>query len=108
MLFQPAYQGSYYILRILQDSFTEGDVESLKKQIEDCMDEGKMKIVLSFTPASYPYSKLLTLLTQCHRLIKERGGKLIIVHPNQDFLDILDQTKLLNVLEVYSAEDEIE
>jgi anti-anti-sigma factor len=107
MLFQPGYQGDFYVLRILQDSFTDGDMESLKKQIEDSMDDGKVRIALSFTPASYPYSKLLTMLTQCYRLIKDRGGKLVIVHPNQDFHDIMEQTKLLNVLEVYVSEDEI-
>jgi anti-anti-sigma factor len=108
MLFQPGQQSGYYVLRVLQDTFTEGDVESLKKQIEDAMNEGKMRIALSFTPASYPYSKLLTLLTQCYRLVKQRGGKLIIIHPNQDFHDILEETKLLNVLEVYTSEDDVQ
>jgi anti-anti-sigma regulatory factor len=107
MLFQPGYESGYYVLRILQDSFTEGDVEALKKQIEDYLDEGKTKIALTFTPDSYPYSKLLTLLTQCHRLAAERGGKLVIVHPNPDFHEIIEQTKLGNVLEVYTSEDEI-
>jgi anti-anti-sigma factor len=107
MLFQPGNAGGYSVLRILQDSFTEGDVESLKQQIEQYLSQGKAKIVLSFTPDSYPYSKLLTLLTQCKRLIESRGGRLIIVHPNQDFLGILEQTKLKHVFEVYSSEDEI-
>ena len=107
MLFQPGYQSGCYLLRILQDSFTEGDVEALLKQIDDYLDEGKTKIVLTFTPASYPYSKLLTMLTQCHRLVEKRGGKLIIVHPNPDFHEIIEQTKLKSVLEVYSSEDDI-
>ncbi|MBD3391267.1 MAG: hypothetical protein GF418_04355 [Chitinivibrionales bacterium] len=107
MLFQPAYESGYHILRILQNSFTEGDVEALKKQIDDYIDDGKSRIALSFTPDSYPYSKLLTLLTQCDRLVKERGGKLIIIHPNPDFHEIIEQTKLTSVLEVYSSEDDV-
>ena len=107
MLFQPGYQDGFYIIRVLQNSFTEGDAEALKNRISDYMDEGKMNIVLSFTPDSYPYSKLLTILTQCHRLVKSRNGRLVVVHPNRDFHEIIEQTKLANVLEAYASEDDI-
>ena len=107
MLFQPARAGDFIIIRLLQDTFGDDDIAALKHQIEEYLQNGKIKIALKFLESAYPYSKLISLITQCHQLVEKQNGSLAVIVPGDSFVAAADSVNLSSVVQIVSSEEEL-
>ena len=107
MLLQPANHNGYQVLRILQNTFSDDDIEALKRQIKEYLDKGITRIALAFIESIYPYSKLVSLITQCYRMINEKRGSLVVVQPSQAFARVADSLNLPTVVRIVASEDDL-
>jgi anti-anti-sigma factor len=107
MLIESIVKKDYLLIKVQQEADGDTDFDQLRKVMTEYIEKGSTKIALSLAINAYPYSKLISALVHCNRLIEKVGGTLAVVQPNQDFLDVLKQTKLDKVFKVFSSEAEL-
>jgi anti-sigma B factor antagonist len=76
------------------------------KSIRCLVDEGKVKILLDLAWVKYVDSVGLGELVSSHVTLEEKGGSLKLMHLSESVQDLLMNTKLLRVFDVYDDEPE--
>lgn len=99
-------KNDYLILRIKDELDLDTNVSELKKVIEDYIKENEDNFAISMSPSSNLSSMSIGVILQCYQIIKEKGGKLAIIHPNKDDFDLLETLKFTCVIETYRSEEE--
>ncbi len=100
-------QSGYKIFRIRDKIVADSDIEEVAKEVEKELKKGRKKIALSFLPATYPYSPVLSSLTRCHRTAELYDATVSVVSAKQEFLDVLLETHLDRVFEICRSEEEL-
>ena len=107
MLIKSSDKHGYRLLTIEQDTFTAEHVEELQSLISENLRNKVLRIALSLTPATYPYSQIISLLVKCTRQIEEAGGSLVVVQPNRMFHDVCRKLNLDAVLKIVLSEEDL-
>ena len=82
-------------------SLTYQNCKELEDLIKRLIGENQIRIILDCKNTSFMDSKVLELLLQLHKELKNRGGAIKITGLNAVCRDILLSTRLINVLFVY-------
>ena len=80
------------------------DLSELKDLIAGYLTRGKVNIAVCFCDASYIYSGAISVLVDCYKKIKEKGGSLCILEPNPGLFDILETLNIDRVINIYVSE----
>jgi len=107
MLIESYQKGGYQVLNIKEDLTISSDVSELKMLISGYMSRKVLNIALLFTKDSYLYTKSISILVQCLELVREHGGSLAIINPNEDIQDIMNTLDFNRVIRVFPSEDDI-
>ena len=84
---------------------TLGDsVASLRDQIHQLTENGRVKIVLNLAHVGYIDSSGLGELVSAHATVKSRGGAIKLLHLTSRVKDLLQITKLATLFEVFDDE----
>lgn len=100
-------KNGYRLLRINEDLKQDTDLKKLKSLINDHFDDSVKNLALSFTEASYFYSRTIAIITQFLGYIKERDGLFAIIHPNTHMLEMIKLVGLDKLITTCTSEDEL-
>jgi hypothetical protein len=108
MIIEFSSQSGFRIIHMQQENIGDTDFSQIEGLVEKCMLDGNRKVALSMGINVYPYSKLISVLIRCSAIVLEHGGKLAVVQPNPDFLEVLKRTRLEQVFAIASSESDLE
>jgi anti-anti-sigma factor len=106
MNMQVIVQGSYRIVRMLDDVAVTSDISDLRASITDLLKQGARNIAIEFTSESYLSSRSASVLIACFEMIREHKGELAVINPNPTIchlLTIIDLERVIRVVESESA-----
>ena len=83
----------------------EGETE-LRKEVQDLLDGGHSRIVLSLEKVGFMDSAGLGELVACYKRANENGGRIKILRPSGKVADLLSLTKITEIFEIYEDEGE--
>ena len=83
----------------------EGEAE-LRKLVQEMLDSGSRKMLLSFEKVSFMDSAGLGELVACYKRANEKGGTIKILRPSGKVADLLSLTKMTEILEIFEDEGE--
>lgn len=95
----------YLIVRIIDDLYFDTDISELRQVIEDNLEREK-NFAISLSAKSLLSSMSIGTILQCYGMIKDRGGKMAFIHPNDDDSDLLETLGFTCVIETYRSEEE--
>jgi anti-anti-sigma factor len=107
MEFKNGPSGDFFVIRPIlgDDELLNGEL--LKSEAISVFEMGQKNILLDFTNIGYISSRLIGLLISLHKTIVNNAGKLTLLIPNANLVDILDRTGAKNVLTVVQDFSEI-
>lgn len=76
----------------------------LKQELQALVDQGYTQIAIDLSRVDMVDSKGLALLMLCYKSLSEKGGKLIIVTTNEDFLQLF---KIMRLDEMFELKDSL-
>lgn len=100
-------KGKYKIITIHDSLKVISDLSSLKTEIEKHLERGEKNIAVSFSDASYLYSGAISVLVTCYRMVREEGGDLCIIEPQERVAELLDQMNIDRLIDIYESEDQL-
>ncbi len=100
-------RGKYRIVKIRSPMNVISDLTELNALITGYLKNGFDNIAVSFTDSSYLYSGAVSVLVNCFKMVRERGGDLCILEPNKSLLDLIKQMNIDSIIDVYTNEDEL-
>ena len=80
----------------------------LKSFINTLLEKDQINIALNLSQVTYLDSGALNVLIYSHNTLRKRGGKLILIEPNEYVRDVLDIVGLNKLVKIYSTEGEFE
>lgn len=80
------------------------NVVSLRNQIHELAEGGRLKIVLNLAQIAYIDSSGLGELVSAYATVKNRGGSIKLLHLTSRVRDLLQITKLSTLFEVFDDE----
>lgn len=86
--------GGYELVEPVSTLIREKTVEETIELVRGMLGKRKRRIALLFPTEAYSQSKLLALVVVCSRLVREAGGRLAVVRPDQDFLRMVRELGL--------------
>ncbi len=95
----------YVVLKVTEDLSAKSDLSQLKDEIKKLVGKGHVNIALSFTQNSYLHTQTISTLVQCIETVRERGGVLGIVNPNDDIRDVLNTISLDKLVQIFPCEE---
>jgi anti-anti-sigma regulatory factor len=90
MLFSTYTRARYGIIKVLEDLTIHTDPGTLKRLVEDFTHKGIYNIAFSFTPRTFPSSRLMAVLVTSRETLKRHGGGIAIIAPSEKMLDTLN------------------
>lgn len=82
-----------------------GYESSLHSRVDALAADGWLKVVVNLAAITYCDSTLLGEMVRSFVSLKRRDGILRLLAPGKQVRDLLEQTKLITVLEVYEDEE---
>jgi anti-sigma B factor antagonist len=102
-----ALRGGYKIIIIYEPLKVIADLTEFKLEIEKLLELGEKKIAVNFSDASYLYSGAISVLITCYRMIREKGGSLCIIEPQERVLELLNQMNIDSLIDIFGSEEEM-
>jgi len=100
-------KNGYYLLRVKEDLKQETDMTPLKEIAQSAIKENNSNIAIAFTYDSNFFSCTIAILVQILGLVKEFGGRLSVIHPNADMLEMIRIVGLEKLIDMHTSEETI-
>ena len=100
-------KGNYKVITIHDSLKVISDLTLLKSEIEKILGQGEKLIAVSFFDASYLYSGAISVLVTCYRMVREEGGDLCIIEPQERIMELLIQMNIDRLIDIYESDDQL-
>lgn len=100
-------KGKYKVITIHDSLKVISDLTALKTEIEKHLDQGEKYIAVNFSDASYLYSGAISVLVTCYRMVREEGGDLCLIEPQEKVAELLDQMNIDRLIDIYESEAQL-
>jgi anti-sigma B factor antagonist len=107
MKLEVSTKGKYKVITIHDSLKVISDLTSLKTEIEKFLKQGEKNIAVSFSDASYLYSGAISVLVTCYRMVREEGGDLCLIEPQDRVAELLDQMNIDRLIDIYESEEQL-
>jgi anti-anti-sigma factor len=97
--------GIYRVFSIEEDLGLSSSISQLKDQIAAALERGVRDVALRFSRNSYLSTRTIATLVNCFEDVKDRGGRLAIVDPNEDIVEILSMIDFDKVVSFFPTEE---
>jgi len=77
---------------------------ALRQRFNELLDQGRLQFVLNLAGLNYMDSSGLGQLVSIWTSVRNRGGHIVLLRPNERILRLLDITKLNTVFEIFQDE----
>ncbi|MFP4416788.1 MAG: STAS domain-containing protein [Chitinivibrionales bacterium] len=78
----------------------------LKSLVNTLVEKNITNIALNFAQVNYLDSGALNVVIYSHNTVSKRGGRLVIIEPNEYVQDVLEVVGLNKLVKIYSTEEE--
>lgn len=99
-------KGVFQILKIEGEQHIS-DLSELKDLITGYLQRGIVNIAVNFCDASYIYSGAITILIDCYKKVKVKGGTLCLLELDQGLFEILEMLNITRIIAVYNSEESL-
>ncbi len=89
MLSQDMHRNGTLLLRFTEDIGLTKDIQELYEVVRRAVDRGHSHFAIAFTPDTFLHSHHVAVVIKCIERIREAGGALSIIRPNNDIADML-------------------
>ncbi len=99
--------GKYRVIAVHDSLKVISDLTKLKTEIEGLLKKNEKEIAVNFSDASYLYSGAISVLVSCYRMVKEEGGDLCLIEPQERIMELLVQMNIDRLIDIYKSEDQL-
>ncbi|MBD3244225.1 MAG: hypothetical protein GF331_26775 [Chitinivibrionales bacterium] len=89
MLFEHIDYNGTLLLRFTESISPTTSIQALHDTVRSALRGGRLHFAIVFTPDTFLYSHHVAVVIKCIERIRESGGTLTIVRPNNDIADML-------------------
>ncbi|MBD3346042.1 MAG: STAS domain-containing protein [Chitinivibrionales bacterium] len=107
MLIESTYIHGYQLLKIKKELNLNSDLTELRQIIEEYVEKGPINIALKFTDDSYLYTKSIASLVQSFEMVRDHGGKMAVINPNEDIIEVLNTVGFTDLVKICKNEEEL-
>jgi hypothetical protein len=95
------------VIHIDKDSPFLHNPESVVKAVQESLDQGVRKILVTFGDHLIPFSRLVSVIMQCSKLAGQYHGVVGVVPPNEEAKESLITLGLNRVVKFCNSEDDL-
>jgi anti-anti-sigma factor len=99
--------GQYHVIRVEEDLQVISELPELQSIIDGYITQGKTRVALCFTNASYIYSGAIAVLISCYKKLKAGEGDLCLIEPKEEIRNIFNYMGIDKMVQIYDSEDEL-
>lgn len=77
----------------------------LKSFVNGLIEKNHFHIALDLENVTYLDSGALNVLIYCHNMLSQRGGRLVLIAPNEYVQDVLEVVGLDKLVKIYSSKE---
>ncbi|MBD3392722.1 MAG: STAS domain-containing protein [Chitinivibrionales bacterium] len=107
MRIEETVHDSWMILDIADDVTIDVEFGPLVDTIRSLLMKGTVKIALRFTTGSYLSTRAISPLVRCHSLMRDAGGVIALLGPNENIVDTMEQVGLDAFIPMYRSEKDL-
>ncbi|MBD3320403.1 MAG: hypothetical protein GF350_04825 [Chitinivibrionales bacterium] len=101
-------RGKWKVILIKEDINSEFDYSWLKSVTGELCKKGFTKVAIRFDHKTYLFSKLISVLLGCSKVMRKNGGKVAIVAPLPHVVETLKATRLYKThISVFKKESDL-
>ncbi|MBD3343899.1 MAG: hypothetical protein GF401_02415 [Chitinivibrionales bacterium] len=101
-------RGEWKVVHIKEDVNSELDYTWLRELTRKLCTQESRKIAFRFDNKTYLFSKLISVLLSCSKIVKKVHGELALVEPQEHVVETLKATRLYKThIAVYDEEKEL-
>ena len=104
MRIEQHHKNGYLVLRIMEDLTLRSDMSELRDIIGKKLSKGITHFAIAFTSRTFLFSKYITVLIQCRKMIQEHHGRLAVIQANDHVVETLNIIGLDRSLEICADE----
>jgi anti-anti-sigma factor len=101
-------KNGYMVLKITEDLGIRSKLSELRDIVAQYLERGTTHIAVSFTPNSFLNSEAVAVCIECVEQVRERGGRLAVVRPNEQILEILRITELSELVDIFNSDNDLQ
>jgi anti-anti-sigma factor len=98
--------GSFFIVSIAGKIDRLKDSIVLKSYLNTALEKGAVNIAINLSKVTYLDSGALNVLIYGHDAATKKGGKLVLIEPNEYVNDVLNVVGLNKLVKIYSTEED--
>jgi anti-anti-sigma factor len=83
------------------------DSNQLRETIFSLIEQGRRNFAINLSSLDYVYSDAINALLTINKRVLDVSGRLTILSPTPQVIQILERTGITNILKIYSTEDEL-
>jgi hypothetical protein len=87
MLLNTYVRGKFGIIQVLEDLTIHTDPSPLRRMVDDFAQKGVVNVAFSFTPKTFPSSRLMAILVTSREMLHREKGTLAIIEPSEKMID---------------------
>ena len=107
MIIKRYEKNGYLVLKVNEDLGVWSDISELKNVVSQYLEKGVKYIAVSFTLNSFLNSESIAVWVQCVELIRAQGGRLGIIRPNKQIMEIFDIMGIRDEVNEFSSEEQL-
>jgi hypothetical protein len=99
--------GDYRVVVVPECLGAESKLIAAAREVEALLKDGARCIALLFECKKTPFSRLLSFLSQCSEMVRERGGRLAAVVPDPDLYETMTDMGYAKLVWLVSSLEEL-
>jgi anti-sigma B factor antagonist len=107
MRFETDLRDGVHVVR-LEGRFVTGSERELAQVKQQLQELGATRVVLDFRQVPYVDSTGLAFIVELHKALKQRGGQAVIVQSSPRIQEVLNLTRIADVVPVYDGMERAE
>lgn len=110
MKIESYHYNGYRIIDVKEDIGLFSDLKDVKELVKKCLQQNEIHFAFSFSEKSYLSSDCIAIIVVCMEMIREKGGELSIITPNEDNKDIVSILNTLhidNLIKTFQSKEEL-
>jgi hypothetical protein len=90
MKFETYERDGFKVVSVTENVTMFSNIGDVKDHIVDLIEKGTLYIALGFPPDAYFSSRSIAVVVTCNERLRDIGGILVIIRPNEQILGLLN------------------
>ena len=99
-------KGNFFFVELAGKIDRLKDAIVLKSYINSIIEKGTLNVAINLSKVTYLDSGALNVLIYSHDILNKKGGKLVLIEPNEYVHDVLTVVGLEKLVKIFLTEEE--